>query len=87
MYVRVAKELQGDRSTRDQPPPEKAEEPPGLKNDPRERAKQNGNMIQGSFEVEEAKLNGRSLNEVRSELASRVASKNLDGFIILPPTF
>jgi len=85
MYERVAKELQSDRSTRDQPPPEKAEEPPGLKNDPRERAKQNGNMIQGSFEVEEAKLNGRSLNEVRSELASRVASKNLDGFIILPP--
>lgn len=85
LYERVAKELESDRRNRDQSPPETAEQPPGLNNDPRERAKQNGNMIQGSFEVEETKPNGRTLNEVRNELASRVASKNLDGFIILPP--
>src|SRR5947207_14191226 len=68
MYERVAKELQSDRGVHDQTSSEKPEEPPGLNNDPRERAKQNGNMIQGSFAVEEVKLNDLSLGEVRKDL-------------------
>jgi ABC-2 type transport system permease protein len=38
MYERVARELQSDRGIRDQAATEKPEEPPGLNNDPRERA-------------------------------------------------
>lgn len=84
MYERVAKELQSDRGTRDRSP-EKAEEPPGLNNDPKERAKQNGNLIQGNFAVEEVKLNGRSVDEVRKDLDARVSRKEIEGYIILPP--
>lgn len=85
MYERVAKELQSDRGTRDKAPPPKPEEPPGLKNDPRERAKQNGNMIQGSFAVEEVKPDGRSVDDVRKDLDARVSRKEIEGYIILPP--
>jgi ABC-2 type transport system permease protein len=85
MYERVAKELQSDRGGREQPSAEKAESPPGLNNDPKERAKQNGNMIQGSFAVEEIKLNGRSVDEVRHELDARVGRKEIEGYIIIPP--
>jgi len=85
MYERVAKELQSDRGNRGQPQPEKSEEPPGLNNDPKERAKQNGNMIQGSFAVEEVKLVGRSVDDVRKDLDARVSRKEIEGYIILPP--
>jgi len=85
MYERVAKELQSDRGLRGQSQPAKAEEPPGLNNDPRERAKQNGNMMQGSFAVEEVKLEGRSVDDVRKDLDARVSHKEIEGYIILPP--
>ena len=85
MYERMARELQSDRGSRDRAPAEKPEEPPGLNNDPRERAKQNRNMIQGSFAVEEIKLDGRSVEEVRHELDARVSRKEIEGYILLPP--
>jgi ABC-2 type transport system permease protein len=85
MYERVAKELQSDRGLRGQSQPAKPEEPPGLNNDPRERAKQNGNMMQGSFAVEEVKLEGRSVDDVRKDLDARVSHKEIEGYIILPP--
>ncbi len=85
MYERVAKELQSDRGQRGQSPTPRAEEPPGLNNDPTERAKQNGNMIQGSFAVEEVKMDGRSVDDVRKDLDSRVSRKEIEGYIILPP--
>lgn len=85
MYERVAKELQSDRGSRDQSQTKKPEEAPGLNNDPRDRAKQNGNMIQGSFAVEEVKLGGRSVDEVRRDLDARVGRKEIEGYIILPP--
>lgn len=84
MYERVEKELTSSRAARQAATP-KPEQPPGLNQNPTEQAKQNGNMIEGSFAVEETKLNGRSLDEVRKELGTRVANKSLDGFIILPP--
>ena len=40
---------------------------------------------QGNFAVEEVRLGGRSLDEVRRELDARVTRKDLDGYIILPP--
>jgi len=85
MYERVAKELQSDRGLRGQSQPAKPEEPPGLNNDPRERAKQNGNMMQGTFAVEEVKLEGRSVEDVRKDLDARVSHKEIEGYIILPP--
>lgn len=84
MYERVARELISDRA-RERDAKENAEQPPGLNNDPRERARQNGKMIQGNFAVEEIKLDGRSIEEVRKDLDARVSRKELEGYIILPP--
>ena len=84
MYERVAKELTSDRGAREQTSTQKPEEPPGLNQTPKERAKQNGNMIQGSFAVEEVKPDGRSLDDVRKDLDARVSRKELEGYIILP---
>lgn len=85
MYERVARELMSDRNARPTPAPDAGEQPPGLNNSPKDRAKQNSNLIQGNFAVEETKLNGRSLDEVRQELEARVGRKELDGYILLPP--
>lgn len=85
MYERIAKELTTDRLARENAAKEKSEEPTGINNDPKERAKQTGNMMQSAFAVEETKLNGRSLDEVRRGLDARVSNKELDGYIILPP--
>ena len=84
MYERVEKELLSSRTARQQATP-KPEQPPGFNQNPGEQAKQNGNMIEGSFAVEETKLNGRSLEDVRKELDARVSRKELEGYIILPP--
>src|SRR5437588_13113719 len=82
MYARVANELASDRGTREQAAAQ-PQEPSALNNDPKERARQNSKLVQGSFAIEEAKLNGRSLDEVRKELDGRVGRKELDGYIIL----
>jgi ABC-2 type transport system permease protein len=84
MYERVAKELLSSRGLGGQSQPEKPEQPPGVNNDPRESAKQSGNMIQGSFAVENVKLDGRSVDDVRKELDARVLRKEIEGYIILP---
>src|SRR5688572_28009398 len=64
VYERVARELAIDRRAASPTPGPKPEQPPGLNNDPRDRAKQSGNMMQSHFAVEEVKMNGRSLEEV-----------------------
>ena len=83
MYERMAKELMSN-STPGQTPSPKPDEVPGFNRDPRADASRSGRMVQTNFEVEEVELNGRSLEEVRKDLVARVASKNLDGFIVLP---
>ena len=83
LYERVAKELQTGRAAPRQTP--QPEEPPGFSGNPAAQGKPNGNMVEGSFAIEETKLNGRALDEVRKELVARVGSKDLDGFIVLPP--
>jgi len=85
IYERVARELTTDRRAASQTPGPKPEQPPGLNNNPRERAQQSGNMMQSSFAVEEVMMNGRSLEDVRKELDSRVGRKELEGYVILPP--
>ena len=85
MYDRVARELTGDRSAPNNAPTQNPNQPPQLTGTPNERLNQSGNSIQGNFAVEEVRLGGRSLAEVRRELDARVTRKDLDGYIILPP--
>ena len=79
MYARVAQELVNDRTkveTR-KPPQETA---PGF--NPSAQPNRQPDL---SFVVEEVRLNGSSLDQVRRDLDARVARKELDGFVILPP--
>ena len=85
MYDRVARELTGDRSAPNNAPTQDPNQPSQLTGTPKERLNQGGNSIQGNFAVEEVRLGGRSLDEVRRELDARVTRKDLDGYIILPP--
>src|SRR5438105_11598131 len=85
MYDRVARELTGDRSAPNNAPTQNPNQPSQLTGTPKERINQGGNSIQGNFAVEECRLGGRSLAEVRRELDARVTRKDLDGYIILPP--
>ncbi|PYS62718.1 MAG: hypothetical protein DMF76_08415 [Acidobacteria bacterium] len=85
MYDRVARELTGDRSAPNNAPTQNPNQPSQLTGTPKERLNQGGNSIQGNFAVEEVRLGGRSLDEVRRELDARVTRKDLDGYIILPP--
>jgi ABC-2 type transport system permease protein len=85
VYERVAQELTTDRRAGKQTPSPKPEEPPGLNTDPRQRAKESGSMTEATFAVEEVKMNGRALADVRQELDDRVSRKELDGYIIIPP--
>ena len=85
MYDRVARELTGDRSAPNNAPTQDPNQPSQLTGTPKERLNQGGNSIQGNFAVEEVRLGGRSLDEVRRVLDARVTRKDLDGYIILPP--
>ena len=83
MYTRVARELTTGRRSRQSETPEEATEPPGA-NRP-DQAEQAGKLFQGSFQVEEVQLGNRPIEDVKRELDSRIRSKNLDAYIILPP--
>lgn len=81
MYERVAKELTVDRSPASKSAPADANQMAANSNQPMKQ----DNPVQGSFAVEEVRLDGRSLAEVRAQLDARVSNRNLDGYIILPP--
>ncbi len=78
MYERVARELISGRK------PNQSSTPVGT-NNTRERVDRAGNLFQRSFLVEEVRLDNRSLDKIRSELESRVQTKDLDGYIVLRP--
>ena len=85
MYERVARELtSGKKADRDRTS-ETPTQPPVGNNNPKEQVDQAGKMFQGSFLVEEVRLDSRSLEQVRSQLDSRIQKKELDGYIVLPP--
>jgi len=44
-----------------------------------------GKSLKGSFYVEQAKLDGRSLDDVRRELNARIGRDELDGYLVIPP--
>jgi ABC-2 type transport system permease protein len=50
-----------------------------------ERMKKAGRAMAGSFQVEEAKLDGRALDDVRHELNARIGRDELDGYLVIPP--
>jgi ABC-2 type transport system permease protein len=52
---------------------------------PKDRMQSAGRSLTGSFQIEAAKLNGRSLDEVRRELNARIGRDELDGYLVIPP--
>lgn len=83
MYGRVAREITSNKKLGKNNTPEKPTQPPVGTNDPTED--KDGKMFQGSFVVEEVHLDNRSLDQIRSQLDSRIQNKDLDGYIVLPP--
>jgi ABC-2 type transport system permease protein len=55
-----------------------------LNKDASERLQEIDDQEEGNFELEEVRLGGRSLNEIKKELDQRVLAKELDGYLILP---
>lgn len=85
MYERVARELTSGKKPNKSSTPETPTQPPGGNNNPKEQVNQAGKLFQGSFLVEEIQLDNRSLDQIRRQLDSRIQSKDLDGYIVLPP--
>jgi ABC-2 type transport system permease protein len=77
MYDRVARELIGGQKSK------QSSAPAGISNT-REQVDQAGKLFQRSFRVEEVLLDNRPLEQIRNQLESRVQTKELDGYIILP---
>ncbi len=49
-----------------------------------DRFQEVGEQQEGRFEIQEVRLEGRPLNEVKKELDGRVLAKELDGYLVLP---
>ena len=82
MYERVARELTSGKKPSK---PEVGTQPPVGNNNPKEQAEKTGKLFQRSFLVEEVHPDNRSLDQIRSQLDSRIQNKDLDGYIVLPP--
>lgn len=75
--------LQQDRgSQEDEAQPGVAE---SIGENPKDRMEKAGKSLKGSFEVEQAKLNGRPVDDVRHELNARIGRDELDGYLVIPP--
>lgn len=67
---------------------EKANQPnmaESVQESPKDRMAKAGSSLMGSFRVEDAKLDGRPLEEVRNELNARIGRGELDGYLVIPP--
>lgn len=86
MYGRVAQELESGKDARDEnespPPPMQPQTGPGAS---QEQVKQAGQMVKGSFVVEEAHLENNTLDELKKGLEVKVQNRGLDGYVVLPP--
>ncbi len=51
----------------------------------KDRMDKAGKSLNGSFSIEQVKLGGRSLDEVRRELNGRIGRDKLDGYLVIPP--
>src|SRR5882672_929778 len=50
-----------------------------------QRMEKAGKSMTGSFRVEQVKPNGRSLDEIKRELNTRIGRGELDGYLVIPP--
>jgi ABC-2 type transport system permease protein len=50
-----------------------------------EQMKQAGSMMQNNIELQPVAIDNRSLTDITKELESRIRSRNIDGYVILPP--
>src|SRR5713226_9254655 len=86
LYERVAKDLVSGKDRRGRSgAPEPPMQPPIGPSDRKEQINQAGKLIKESFAVEEVHLGNRSLEEVTKDLEARILSRNLDGYVLLPP--
>jgi ABC-2 type transport system permease protein len=64
-------------------------QPPGIaetvNSNTRDRMERAGKSLTGSFRVEPANPNGRSLEEMKQDLNSRIGRGELDGYLVIPP--
>lgn len=51
----------------------------------KDRMQKAGKSFTGSFRVEEVKLSGRPLDDVRRELNARIGRDELEGYLVIPP--
>lgn len=81
LYSRVRKATmdEGDES------PQQAMNPKALNANGSERVQRVGDSQRESFELQEVSVAGRSIEQVRSELAEQVRRKQIDGYLILSP--
>jgi ABC-2 type transport system permease protein len=81
MYERVARELLSGKERRS----DKPTQPPIEPADRNDQIKQAGRLVKGGFSVEEVRLGSRPLEEVKKTLEERIESRDLDGYLVLPP--
>src|SRR5438876_5450584 len=86
MYERVAKEIVSRKSSRTESATEAEPAQPAVgPNNSSEQINRAGKMINSTFVVEQARVNNRSLDEVKKDLEARVESRELEGYVVLPP--
>jgi len=86
LYARVASELETgkDRARKRETPRQMATPAVGPRAS-QEQIKQAGQMTEGDFVVEEARLDNRPLDDVKKELELKVQNHEIDGYVVLPP--
>ncbi|MDX6444935.1 MAG: type transport system permease protein [Blastocatellia bacterium] len=85
MYDRVAKELVTGKEAKTNVATMKPPSQPGGPKSPREQVDEAGQSVKPSFEIEQARLDNRSIDDVRKDLEAKVQNRNLEGYIVLPP--
>jgi ABC-2 type transport system permease protein len=85
MYERVAKEITNGKEAKTNVATMKPPSQPGAPKDPKEQIDEAGQLTKPSFEVEQARLDNRSIEDVRRDLEARVQNRTLEGYIVLPP--
>lgn len=85
MYERVARELATGRKTSDDDDEETPAQPPVGNSNPKERVDQSGKLFRGNYAVEQVPLEGRTIEDIKKDLETRVQKRELDGYIVLPP--
>jgi ABC-2 type transport system permease protein len=85
MYERLAKELLSGKGQPDDSMAAPTPFAPGSGPvNPKGQIKQPDQMSRPSFAVEEAKLDSRSLDDLRQQLEVRIQKREIDGYLVLP---